>query len=175
MSETWPDRPFRCPTCDSAFPELVAAGGCDDHWHEPEPRTVSQWRSEVERWAGILEQFSYAKNPVDAASRLAADMRRELAAQPPAPADDAATVLAGLREEMQAVADEWHLMLKLDHAASAMETAIALVEAAQQRLADRGQGDMADEFEPYLAEAMKRPGFRAAYEAALREEENDGE
>lgn len=46
---------------------------------------MPQWRSEVERWAGILEQFSYAKNPVDAASRLAADMRRELAAQAATP------------------------------------------------------------------------------------------
>ncbi|HTK67539.1 MAG TPA: hypothetical protein VL595_34525 [Pseudonocardia sp.] len=105
---------------------------------------MSQWRSEVERWAGILEQFSYAKNPVDAASRLAADMRRELAAQPPAPADDTAAVLAGLVEQMAAIASEWDLMLTSTAPGSAMRHAIALVEAAQQRLADRGQSGGSD-------------------------------
>lgn len=102
------------------------------------------------------------------------EMLREIfTAQPPAPADDTAEVLAGLREEMRALArhgaettidQSW---LKWFHGQH-----VALVEAAQQRLADRGQSGMPDEFEPYLAEAMKRPGFRAAYEAALRDEEN---
>ena len=68
---------------------------------------------------------------------------RELAAiaQPAAPADDTAEVLAGLRKEMQALADEWGRTLKLDHAASTMDHAIALVEAAQARVVDRGRGE----------------------------------
>lgn len=115
-----------------------------------------------------------------------------LAAQPTAPADDAATVLAGLfgPEEIDAAARalcaEWvetqlkepvrkfceYDQLTTEGRDVWRRMARRAISAAQQRLADRGQGGMADEFEPYLAEAMKRPGFRAAYEAALRDEEN---
>lgn len=94
------------------------------------------------------------------------------AAQPPAPADDTAEVLAGLREEMVNRAQRGDCT---NSESEIWDEALALVEAAQRRLADRGQSGMPDEFEPYLAEAMKRPGFRAAYEAALREEENADE
>lgn len=93
-------------------------------------------------------------------------------------ADDAATVLAGLRQEMEQFEEglkqgAWATGKPAGLSwATGVRYAIALVEAAQQRLADRGQSGMPDEFEPYLAEAMKRPGFRAAYEAALRDEEN---
>jgi hypothetical protein len=59
------------------------------------------------------------------------------AAQPPAPEPpDAATVLAGLREEMTALADEYSETA----VAHGLSKALALVSAAQQRLADRGQG-----------------------------------
>lgn len=53
---------------------------------------------------------------------------------PAAPADDTATVLAGLRERMEAIASEWDLMLTSTAPGSAMRHAVALVEAAQQRL-----------------------------------------
>lgn len=67
------------------------------------------------------------------------------AAPPAAPVDDTATVLAGLREEMAALrweldaSDSVHDWKK----AAGVEKAIALVEAAQQRLA-RGQGGGSD-------------------------------
>lgn len=53
--------------------------------------------------------------------------------------DDTAEVLAGLREEMQALADNpsWSWP-------GAMRRSIALVEAAQARLADRGRGGGCD-------------------------------
>jgi len=63
------------------------------------------------------------------------------AAQPPVPADDAATVLARLQEQMTALADEYSETA----VAHGLSKALALVSAAQQRLADRGQSGGSDE------------------------------
>jgi hypothetical protein len=61
-------------------------------------------------------------------------------AQPTAPADDTATVLAGLRVEMVALADDAFGFEGAGLFRDAVRQSVALVEAAQQRLAERGRG-----------------------------------
>jgi hypothetical protein len=81
-------------------------------------------RREAAMYMGVLRE-----NP---------ELLRELAAQPPTPADDTATVLAGLREEMRAFSGSDFVVTGAE--VDCVYECIALVEAAQQRLAERGQG-----------------------------------
>lgn len=74
------------------------------------------------------------------------EMLREIfTAQPPAPADDAATVLAGLRQEMEQFEEglkqgAWATGKPAGLSwATGVRYAIALVEAAQQRLVQNGE------------------------------------
>lgn len=72
-----------CPTCSSSRPHLhPTADLCPDRFHRPQPVTADEWRSEVARWADLLDQVRHlpAGTGLDAVHRIVADMRRELAA-----------------------------------------------------------------------------------------------
>lgn len=71
-------RPGLCPTCSSAQPHLhPTVDLCPNAWHEPAPATASEWRSEMSRWAGLVEQIADGAAGVDALYRVAAGMRRQ--------------------------------------------------------------------------------------------------
>ena len=77
----------------------------------------------------------------------------QTAAQPPAPADEAATVLAGLVDEIENLRQKYLRYSEYSqeyghdsgHRAEGVRDALLLVRAAQQRLADRGQSRGSDE------------------------------
>lgn len=72
-------RPALCPTCDSSQPHLHPHRNlCPDSWHQPVPKTSDEWRREVHRWAGLLDQIVDYDIGGDAARRLSGDMRRAL-------------------------------------------------------------------------------------------------
>lgn len=73
-----------CPTCSSSQPHYHPHHNlCPDAWHSPTPSTDAEWRGEVTRWAGLLEQWADVGQPggVDSIRRIAVDMRREAGAE----------------------------------------------------------------------------------------------